>query len=467
MTTPSVGRTNVERADAQRAQDAGASVATRLAQRFDPTHVISDATALAAYEVDELRPAAALKARSVGEIRELLQFVNAEKLAVTPCGARTKLGIGAPLSRYDIALDLSRMDRVLAYEPRDLTLGVEPGVTATALQEALAREGQWLPIGSAFHERATIGGILAADSASPLRYGYGGPRDFTLGMEFVTGDASVAKSGGRVVKNVSGYDLHKLLIGSLGTLAVITRANFKTFPAPPVRRMFVARFAGCAAAMAFCAAIRKSPLDPKLVEAISPELARVIPANAVFRAQLPADGWSVVTGVAAQQPVVERHAKELAARAARAGASEFAAYDGKGERELFGWLSDFPASVLAAEPAAVIFRIATLPSATAALAERLVAIAQQAQIPHTTKLSAYGLTYFALLGEAQTATLSAIFRAATEAGATARIEWAPLEVKRAISVWGEARPDFDLMRRVKKVFDPGNVLSPRRFAGDA
>ncbi len=142
-------------------------------------------------------------------------------------GGCTKLGIGLPPSRYDIALDLSRMNRVLAYDPQDLTLGVEPGVRIEDLLRALAEKKQFLPLAVPFSDRATVGGIVAANSSSPLRHAYGGVRDFCLGMEFVTGEGVQAKSGGRVVKNVTGYDLHKLLIGSLGTLA---RHHAREFP---------------------------------------------------------------------------------------------------------------------------------------------------------------------------------------------------------------------------------------------
>jgi len=224
------------------ASDAMALTAARIAQRFGAENVVASSKELAAYEVDGMLPAATVLARSSDEIVEVLKLAAAEKLAVIPCGGRTKLGIGMPPARYDIALDVSRMNRILAYEPRDLTLGVEPGVRFKSLWEMLERENQWLPVAPPFGERATIGGVLAADATSSLRHAYGGLRDFTLGMEFVTGYGAAVKSGGRVVKNVSGYDAHKLLIGSLGTLAVITRANFKTFPFPPVRKVFVVDF---------------------------------------------------------------------------------------------------------------------------------------------------------------------------------------------------------------------------------
>jgi glycolate oxidase FAD binding subunit len=457
----------------QKEIDARASVAARITGKFGAANVIVDTVSLAAYEVDRMQPAAALKAGSAVEISELLKFAAAEKLAVIPCGGRSKLGIGTPPARYDVALDVSGMNRVLAYEPRDLTLGIEPGVGMGELWGTLGPERQWLPFFAAFGQRATIGGVLATDAASPLRRAYGGPRDFVLGMEFVTGYGAAAKSGGRVVKNVSGYDAHKLLIGSLGTLAVITRANFKTFPFPPARDVFIAHFDNCAAAMDYCRAVQKSPLEPRLVEVISPEAAKIISTGANEPLPLSANGWSVAIAVAAHERVVERHARDLAAMATQAKARDFTRLGGDHHSGFLNPMSEFPSLTLTADPDAVIFRIAALPTVMAALAERLAAAAATAQLQHATLLRPHGLVYFALIHSRGAAPIAAglaraaqdVFRAAAELGAKARIEWAPVELKRAVNVWGEARPDFELMRRVKQIFDPKNVLSPGRFAG--
>src|ERR1019366_2554395 len=143
------------------ARDAAAFQAARIAQRFGAENVVASAAELAGYEVDGMRPAAAVLVKSPDEIAEILRFAATEKLAVIPCGGRTKLAIGMPPARYDIALDISRMNRVLAYEPRDLTLGVEPGVRFEALARFLSNENQWLPVMPPFAKRATIGGVLA------------------------------------------------------------------------------------------------------------------------------------------------------------------------------------------------------------------------------------------------------------------------------------------------------------------
>ena len=144
----------------------------------------------------------------------------------------------------------------------------------------LAAKRQFLPLAPAFAERATLGGMIAASADSPLRHAYGSARDQLLGMEFVTGAGVAAKSGGRVVKNVTGYDIHQLLTGSLGTLAVITRLNFRTLPMPPQERMFVAAFAAREGALEFCRAIGKSQLQPRMVEAFNPAAARILQRGA-------------------------------------------------------------------------------------------------------------------------------------------------------------------------------------------
>jgi glycolate dehydrogenase FAD-binding subunit len=460
------------------ASDAGAMMAARIAQRFGAENIVASATELAGYEVDGIRPAAAVFAKSADEIADVLKFAAAEKLGVIPCGARTKLGIGMPPARYDVALDLSRMNRVLAFEPRDLTLGVEPGMQFSALAATLAAEKQFLPLNPPFFHRATIGGILAADSASPLRHLYGGPRDFVLGLEFVTGDGATAKSGGRVVKNVSGYDLHKLLIGSLGTLAVITRANFKTFPMPPEQAVFVVAFEGAAAALEFCRALGRSPLGALQVDVISPDSAQIFAAKADVEIALPEKRWSVVVSAAGNARVVERHRRELPAMATHAKASGLVALGDtqqsmKVAAALLGRVREFPALMLAADSSATIFRIAALPSAMPAIAQRLGALAAEFAMHTAIVLRPHGLIYFAILPSAAdsvafgklTKFAATVFRAIEELDAKARIEFAPTELKRTVNVWGAPRPDFELMRRVKKVFDPENVLSPGRFAG--
>ena len=448
---------------------------TRLEEITGGAHVVTSGAEITAREVCGLQPAVIVRPADGAQISEVLRYAAAEKLAVIPMGSGSKLGVGSPPARYDIALDLSRMDRVLAYDPQDLTLGVEPGVRIANLLRTLEGKKQFLPLRVPFSERATIGGIVAANSSSPLRHAYGGVRDFCLGMEFVAGEGAQAKSGGRVVKNVTGYDLHKLLIGSLGTLAVITRVNFRTFPMPPAQGTFVASFSSPESAFEFCRVISHSVLTPQMLEVADPAAGRLI-FSAESAARITPMQWSVLISAAGQPSVVDRYARELGRMAGAASAAEFLPIGDAEHHSIFARIQEFPRLVLEAAPDAAIFRIGVLPARMPTLLHGLSEIAKQYGTVLATLTRASGIIYAAFFPEtgsnmspsATTFAVKEVFRICSlpENGAQAMLEWCLTEIKISPDVvWGPSRPDFELMRRVKHSFDPQNVLAPGRFAG--
>ena len=450
---------------------------SRLEEIVGGAHVLTDAAELDARRTDGMRPSAVVRPHDAAQIAEIIRFAAMEKLAVIPCGGCSKLGIGSPPARYDIALDLTRMNRILAYDPRDLTLGVEPGARIEDLLRSLAEQRQFLPLAVPFSDRATIGGIVAANSSSPLRHAYGGVRDFCLGMEFVTGEGGIAKSGGRVVKNVTGYDLHKLLIGSLGTLAVITRVNFRTFPLPSgtgdVCR-FIFRRRSCFRILPFDRPIGSHAADSGGCR--SRDCAYCFLAETPAR--ITARQWSVIVAAVGQSSVVDRYARDLGRLASAAGADEFGRLGDEERDSTLAGVREFPRLILDAAPSALIFRIALRPTVMAALVTRLGQLAAQYQLDFAALTRASGVAYVAFLSKegeiascASLAKLSGeVFRACgnPEIDANAMLEWCPTEVKRAMGgVGGPTRRDFTLMQRVKNAFDPQYVLSPGRFAGEA
>ncbi|HET6144230.1 MAG TPA: FAD-binding oxidoreductase [Candidatus Acidoferrales bacterium] len=446
---------------------------TRLEEIVGTPYVVSDAAELAAREVCGERASAMVSPVDAAQIAEIIRFAAAEKLAIIPTGGCTKLAIGSRPSRYDIALDLSRLNRLLAYDPKDLTLGVEPGVRIADLLAALGEQNQFVPLAVPFAERSTVGGIVATNASSPLRHAYGAVRDFCLGMEFVTGEGAQAKSGGRVVKNVTGYDLHKLLIGSLGTLAIITRVNFRTFPLPQAQKTFIASFSAAESAFEFCRSVAHSVLTPQLVEVADPSAGQLIFSGQSFARILP-DQWSAIVTAAGQPAVVERYAQELGHMAAAANATEFMPVEDDAQRVLFDRVREFPRLALDAVPNAAIFRLSSLPAVMPVLTAKLNAIARQNHAEVATLTRASGIVYAVLVAE-NSATLDSlakaipeVFRACgqPEIQASAMLEWCPQQLKTAPDVvWGTVRPDVELMRRVKQSFDPQNVLAPGRFAG--
>jgi glycolate dehydrogenase FAD-binding subunit len=217
--------------------------------------------------IDGVSPTKTVRPASANELAEL---VAAEKGAIVPFGAGTQLSFGNPLRRADCAIDLTSLSRITEYVPADLTIHVEPGVTLGQLQTALLENKQFLPLDPWNGSTATMGGIVSTNVQGPFR-AVGTIRDWIIGMKVVEIDGRLSKAGGRVVKNVTGYDLQKLYTGSLGTLAIITEISLKLRANFARTATVVARFATAEAAADCIAALRKSPLQPISCEWVGPE----------------------------------------------------------------------------------------------------------------------------------------------------------------------------------------------------
>jgi glycolate oxidase FAD binding subunit len=484
---------------------ASANLAHALEAILGVSRVLSDPAARASYAVDDFIPAVVAKPASPEEVAEIVRFAALEKLALIPCGARTKLRIGMPPSRYDIALDMTALNQIVHYDPGDLTLSAGAGTPIAKLNATLFEHHQFLPLLVPWYSRCTIGGTLAAGIDSPLRQFYGTARDFLIGAEFVTGSGALTKSGGRVVKNVTGYDLHKLLIGSLGTLAVITRLNFRTFPAPIAgSRGFVASFPNAEGALALRRAIAQSPLTPITFDIVSPGLAQIFsgkspvtPETAVFSGEdrdanqysLPPIGdwfhprdWQLCTAFAGPPEVLYRYTRDLTRFAGESRATSTAILDDTTRPSMWGRLRETLSMLLESSPAPTIFKLSVLPAHHVTLFAKLQEIANHASLAHAFVARAGGTIYFALHTAsandetsarlAQTAT--SIFQSVSAAGGDSTLLFAPPTLKRAlcvshglagprIKIGCSSRSDLPLMRRLKSAFDPQNIFVPGRI----
>ena len=180
-------------------------------------------------------PRLAWRPESAAELADAVRQANAEGLKLVPWGGGVALAREAAPARYDVALDVTALSRITIYDPEDFTVTAECGITVDDLRAALAEKGQELPLEAAESWGATLGGVLAANASGPRRRAFGSPRDRILGASFVAGDGVLAKTGGRVVKNVAGHAVHRLLVGSRGTLAVFVEASLKLLPQPTGR----------------------------------------------------------------------------------------------------------------------------------------------------------------------------------------------------------------------------------------
>ena len=441
----------------------------------------SDPERLETYAVDGTKPSAVVRPGSSEEIVQVVKFAAAEKLAMVVMGSRTKLGIGLPPRQFDLALDMTRLNRVLAYDPGDLTLSIEAGVPLCDVQRTLAEHGQFLPLEVPFMNRTTVGGTIASGADSSLRQFYGTARDYILGLEFVTGEGIAAKSGGRVVKNVTGYDIHKLLAGSLGTLGVITRINLRTFPRPSNIRGFVASFDTCEGVLGLRNRVAKSPLTLLTLEILSPRATELLAGAAGARIEpnpLPASllsskHWTLSASFTGNDNVVTRCERELREMAQLSGSNNAEIVEEKQMAGVFGRQREFVPIMLESSAATTILKMSVLPSRMADLLGVAGEAADESAVPWAAMARGVGVIYFALMPEEMTEkTLKKVGEAANKISVACAsldgnvtIAWCPSEWKPALNIWGPNRSDFELMRKLKKLFDPCDVFSPGRFAG--
>jgi glycolate oxidase FAD binding subunit len=460
---------------------ASKAASARLPDVVGAEHILSDPAELGAYAVDGKLPSVAVRPGSSEEVVEVVKYAAAEKLALIASGARTKLGIGSPPSRYDIALDMTRLDRILAYDPGDLTLSVEAGVPLRTVASALAEHRQFLPLSIPYFDRATVGGTIASGVDTPLRQFYGTARDYVLGMEFVIGDGVLSKSGGNVVKNVTGYDLHKLMIGALGTLGVITRVNFKTFPMPVSSRGFVATFENLDRAIDMRNRVAQSPLTPMTFDLLSPGAANLFAAPAAERLTknpmppnvLAPSRWALTIGYSGRDAVLARYEAELRRMAAESAAHSVVVLADRIRAAAFAYKREFIPIALESSPATTIVKISVLPARLKDTLTAAIKAADANQLPWAAMARSLGVIFFALLPSDRNqasqrqviAAANQIQAACANLEANATIPWCPSEWKSALKVWGPDRSDLAQMQKVKKVFDPLGIFSPGRFIG--
>ena len=404
--------------------------------------------------LDGRAPEAVARPRSDAEVQAILALAHEHGLAVAPIGGGTMLGLGMPPERYDLALDLAAMDGVVDYEPDDFTITVEAGMPLAALQRRLAEHGQFVPLDQAQFERATVGGIAAVGRGGLRRRAFGYPRDWVIGMRMVRADGTPIKGGGRVVKNVSGYDLPKLFCGSLGTLGVIVEVTFKLRPLPTSDQMAILAVDDFAAALeAGRAAMRAEP-------SLQAAVALSADAAGELVGELAGGGAAIALRMSGlEQAVVESLTR--ATDAARAvGATGGAATD-QGVIETWQAIFDLE---LATPADQLRLRLGVSPASLAEAVGQL-----RASVPGAARWIAAadsGLLFVdAPCADLDQATrgIEAARAALAPLGGNLTVEQAPPELKQRVDVWGPAGEGARLMHRVKQEFDPRRTLNPGRF----
>ena len=416
--------------------------------------------------MDGIAPRAVIQAADRQGVCEALRWANSNGVTIFPLGGGVFSSFGNLPSKVDVVLDLSRLNRVVDYQPADLTVTAEAGITLEALRRELAQGEKYVPLEAPLPHRATVGGILATGYSGPMRFSYGLPRDWIIGINVAGTDGVETKAGGKVVKNVTGYDLNKLYTGSLGTLGVIVEASFKLAPVPDTWAGLTATFASMATATATTRSLIARVYAPQGLQVVTPDVAGRLGLD------LPSSAGAVALGFVAGRPrAVARRLEESARLLGESGANNAETVDEPVALRLLASLTDLPWSD--ADSPEVALKVTLPPNNVGGLLDSLVGNGQGWSIIADPGFGIVQLMRWASSrddgGDASAimVDIDAVRRAAASLGGTTVVEICPSDVKAGIDVWeGAAGPaELEIMRRIKGNFDPAGILNPGRFVG--
>ncbi|MEK7769472.1 MAG: FAD-binding oxidoreductase [candidate division NC10 bacterium] len=434
----------------------------RLAEIVGGAHVLTGAEC-APYVVEGRTPKCAVFPGSREEIAAVLGVAADSATPVMPWGGGTRMALGSPPAHPGLVLGLRRLARLLEHEPGDLTATVEAGMTLGTFQAELSRRGQWLSLDPPQAARATLGGILASNASGPRRHLYGTARDLLIGITMVLADGAIVRGGGKVVKNVAGYDLPKLAVGSFGTLGVIGEATVKLRPRPDCDRLVVARFSTLAEAGQAARAVMASDLIPSALDVVDGEGLRALDGEGA------PGGAALLVGVDGIAEQVEWQCGEVGRLLKDCGLAGVRVLDGTERDEAWRAVGEMPQRAFTEATAGMKWGV--LPTQVAELIARAGAVASQRGLRAAFVAHAGVGIVSAVLGAAgadaeRVASTLGEWRALVNgSGGHALVEWAPLAVKERIAVWDTPDPDSRIMRQLKAELDPRGILNPGRFLG--
>jgi glycolate oxidase FAD binding subunit len=393
---------------------------------------------------------------TLDDIAQTLRERNESRQPLSVKGGGTLAAMGAPCAAPP-AVELKKLNRLVAHEHADLTCSVQAGMTLNAFAKALAERGQFVPLDAPLRAKATVGGTLAAGWLGPRRHRYGKPRDLAIGSQVVLADGTVANAGGMVVKNVSGYDMTKLYIGSFGTLGVITRANFKTMPVPRARRMLIA-------------SLPERSRDRAVQQAahLAAQPAMAVCVEGFGKAIAGEDGVDgrILLLFEGSASYIERATRDARSALGRAGVPETYIIDA-GVEQQFERVLD--ACVLETGERSIAYRSLGTPDSAQERATKLRDAANRHELFTDVLLDVMNGDVFVNVSERDARAFAQKIEAcdddlrAIDPHSVIVAGRAP--IRASLEGWGKPPAAIEKMREIKARFDPNNILNPGRFVG--
>ena len=381
------------------------------------------------------------------ELASIIAYISNNNGKILLCSGGSKLSWGGLVQNVDVIVSIERLNQVIEHAVGDLTVTVEAGTKFADLQTVLAKSGQFLPLDPASPESATIGGIIATADAGSLRQRYGGVRDLLLGITFIRADGQIAIAGGRVVKNVAGYDLMKLFTGSYGTLGAICQATLRVYPLPYASITVV--LTGNVENLTQAAkTLRASALTPAKFDLLSAELVTNLRLG---------EGMGLVASFASLKESVKQQSATLVEVGKQLGLHS-SIYKDKEENTLWQELEQ---QMRQTDIEQITCKIGVLPAATVEILLQIDSVSRGKSLIHALS----GLGVWRCPADTTVAEILRVRSLCQSKGGFLTILEAPIACKQQLDVWGYSGNSLELMRKIKHQFDPKNVLNPHRFVG--
>lgn len=392
--------------------------------------------------IDGEVPAAVLEPTTPEQLAAALAWASSHRATTVVYGGGSKLGWGRAPRRIDLGIRTTRLDRILAHRHGDLTATIQSGARLVDVNQQLAREGQWLPVDSAF-DAATIGGIVSTNDAGPLRARYGTPRDLVIGMSLALTDGRLTKSGGHVVKNVAGYDLGRLMSGACGCLAALVDVTVKLLPLPAASQTLVVSYGDSAALASAVVRLADSQLEPTAFDLCLDFAAGSVSRHLLVRFATSPESARLQTAAARLLLVGETRVVE--------GAEEAQVWRHQVDRP---W-----------EDGRAVIRLSWLPAALAGTLSRIEGVLAQTQAQsvrvHARASVATGVVSLVAADDAVERLVHQL-RAAGSGVANVVVLRQSAALKSRLDPWGDPPRAAAVMNALKQSFDPAGILNAGR-----
>jgi glycolate oxidase FAD binding subunit len=445
----------------------------KLKEITGEANIIRDPDKLRAYALDGKRPKVVVFPGRIDETSKVVAYAHQQHLTIIPMGNGTKMEIGGIPKKMDIVLTTSRLNRITDCDCDNLTLSVESGITLNEVQKSLAKQGRgyFLPLDPPFTEKATLGGIVATNSSGPKRLLYGTARDMITGIKAVFPNGDIVVSGGKTVKNVSGYDMCKLLIGSFGTLSILYEMTFKLLPLPEKEATLLIPFINRDEVNGFIHEVIHSQFIPASIETLN--------AMAVEKIKYPVSispngNYLIAIGLEGVSESIERQVSALSDMGKKHGALETVTLNSEKHHAFWIAIRDFPQDLKEDYPNLISLKSNFLISKCGEMLKNYEKIAQESGFDYAFVChSGNGILHSYILPEKNLRSrigsliefIEKLRSQAVKSEGNLVVESSPFSIKKKLNVWGQMRSDYRIMRNLKEEIDPSGVLNPGRFVG--